>query len=167
MLTGWSPAVHTWSVIPRSEGVALFRFVLRWASRLQSREDWMRASAEAFVRARLLLVGGLSVTLMGLAACTSTTTTVIQHETGANSQSQAGDGESLGLTEVPDVVGMDLQSAQDTLQAHGFYNLGSHDVTGESSFQILDRDWRVVNQDPAAGTMAADADRVELGVVRR
>ena len=67
---------------------------------------------------------------------------------------------------VPDVVGMDLQSAQDTLQAAGFYNLGSHDVTGESSFQVLDRNWRVVNQTPAAGTQAPQTDRIELGVER-
>jgi beta-lactam-binding protein with PASTA domain len=68
---------------------------------------------------------------------------------------------------VPDVTGMDLQTAQDTLQAAGFYNLGSHDVTGETSFQILDRNWLVVDQTPGSGATASISERIELGVTRR
>jgi beta-lactam-binding protein with PASTA domain len=93
-------------------------------------------------------------------ACSSNTVTV----------TQTGGSEGIGTGEtgtVPDVVGMDLQSAQDTLQAHGFYNLGSHDVTGQSSFQILDRDWLVVDQDPPSGAVIHTSNRVELGVKRR
>jgi hypothetical protein len=83
------------------------------------------------------------------------------------SAASRGDSSSGDTAGVPDVVGMDLQSAQDTLQANGFYNLGSHDVTGEASFQILDRNWEVVDQTPSAGTMTDMSVRVELGVVRK
>ena len=44
---------------------------------------------------------------------------------------------------VPNVVGIDLQLAQDTLQAAGFYALRSHDATGQGRFQVLDRNWTV------------------------
>jgi PASTA domain len=83
------------------------------------------------------------------------------------SAASRGDSSSGDTAGVPNVVGMDLQSAQDTLQANGFYNLGSHDVTGEASFQILDRNWEVVDQTPSAGTMTDMSVRVELGVVRK
>jgi hypothetical protein len=87
---------------------------------------------------------------------------------GCTEEQSTGDGFSNGDTAtVPDVVGLDLQSAQDELQAAGFYNLGSHDVTGESSFQVLDRNWEVVEQIPEAGEEASIDQRVELGVRRR
>ena len=41
------------------------------------------------------------------------------------SDSSAGGGVRTGV--IPDVVCKDLQTAQDTLQAAGFYNLGSED----------------------------------------
>jgi hypothetical protein len=68
---------------------------------------------------------------------------------------------------VPNVIGLDLQTAQDTLQAAGFFDLGSHDVTGQSSLQIIDSNWEVVDQVPAAGSNAETSAHVELGVKRR
>lgn len=52
---------------------------------------------------------------------------------------------------VPDVVGMNLQAAQDHLQAAGFYVLNDKDATGQNRLQVMDRNWEVVRQDPAAG----------------
>jgi len=49
---------------------------------------------------------------------------------------------------VPDVVGMNLQSAQDTLQAAGFHTLRSHDAKSFNRSQMLDRNWIVVDQSP-------------------
>ena len=64
---------------------------------------------------------------------------------------------------VPNVVGKDLQTAQDTMQAAGLYYLTSHDSTGLNRMQILDRNWLVTDQSPAAGTMV-EADRlIDLG----
>ncbi len=59
--------------------------------------------------------------------------------------------------EVGDFVGMDLQRAQDSAQAGGIYNLDSTDVSGQGRQQLLDRNWTVCAQTPAAGsTMSAD-----------
>lgn len=49
---------------------------------------------------------------------------------------------------VPYVVGMNLQEAQDCLQSHGFYFLDDQPELGESRFQINDRNWTVTRQLP-------------------
>ncbi|MFC0107791.1 PASTA domain-containing protein [Kibdelosporangium aridum] len=51
---------------------------------------------------------------------------------------------------VPDVVGMNHQQAQDTLQAAGFYVLGEEDATGRGRSLVLDRNWVVMEQNPKA-----------------
>lgn len=53
---------------------------------------------------------------------------------------------------VPDVVGLDHQLAQDTLQAAGYYLLTEEDVTGRGRLILWDRNWVVVEQSPAGGT---------------
>ena len=52
---------------------------------------------------------------------------------------------------LPDVVGMNLQEAQDTLQAAGFYLISDRDATGQGRFQVFDRNWVVTQQKPAGG----------------
>ncbi|GAA3414938.1 PASTA domain-containing protein [Streptosporangium vulgare] len=52
---------------------------------------------------------------------------------------------------LPDVVGMNLQEGQDTMQAAGFYILNDKDATGRNRFQVYDRNWVVTRQTPAAG----------------
>lgn len=64
---------------------------------------------------------------------------------------------------VPNVVGKDLQLAQDTMQAAGLYNLTSHDSTGQARLQVLDRNWVVTDQTPAAGSKVAADQRIDLG----
>ena len=65
---------------------------------------------------------------------------------------------------VPNMTGLDLQFAQDTLQAWGFYNLTSHDVTGQDRFQLLDRGWVVVGQTPPPGTHVSSDQPIDLAV---
>ena len=67
---------------------------------------------------------------------------------------------------VPNVVGVDLQLAQDTLQAAGFYILRSHDATGQGRLQVLDRNWTVVDQTPPGGTVMSLSEVVDLGAVK-
>jgi hypothetical protein len=55
---------------------------------------------------------------------------------------------------VPNVVGVNHQLAQDTMQAAGFYYLTEEDATGKDRLLIVDRDWVVVSQSPAGGTQA-------------
>jgi beta-lactam-binding protein with PASTA domain len=66
---------------------------------------------------------------------------------------------------VPNVKCMDLQLAQDKAQAAGFYDLGSNDMTGQARNQIVDRDWVVVSQSPAAGTTAGTDTRIVFTVL--
>ncbi len=54
--------------------------------------------------------------------------------------------------EMPDLVGLNLQYAQDTLQALGSYSLDQEDASGLDRFQVNDSNWKVCRQDPEAGT---------------
>ncbi|MEV4611473.1 PASTA domain-containing protein [Kitasatospora sp. NPDC049258] len=67
--------------------------------------------------------------------------------------------------DLPNFVGMGLQSAQDKAQAAGFYTLTSHDALGRSRMQILDRDWKVCSQTPTAGQQPTGAT-IDLGAVK-
>lgn len=69
--------------------------------------------------------------------------------------------------EMPDVVGVDLQSAQDTVQVlTGFgVPVTSHDRTGAGRMQVVDAEWRVCEQTPAAGTDLTEDSMIDLGVV--
>ena len=51
---------------------------------------------------------------------------------------------------MPNLVGHGLQDAQDTIQAltdDRIFVTKSHDATGAGRHQILDRDWKVCDQD--------------------
>ncbi|MGH8825174.1 MAG: hypothetical protein ACRDVN_11940 [Jiangellaceae bacterium] len=49
---------------------------------------------------------------------------------------------------MPDLVGMNLQLAQDTLQALGSYLLDQEDASGLDRLQIIDSNWQVCAQEP-------------------
>ncbi|WP_246485822.1 PASTA domain-containing protein [Kribbella qitaiheensis] len=55
---------------------------------------------------------------------------------------------------VPDVVGVNHQLAQDTMQAAGYFYLTEQDATGKGRLLINDRNWVVVSQLPTGGTKA-------------
>ncbi len=63
---------------------------------------------------------------------------------------------------VPDVVGGDHQLAQDTMQAAGLYLLDEEDATGQGRMLILDRNWTVVRQRPAAGSCVSEDTEILL-----
>jgi beta-lactam-binding protein with PASTA domain len=67
---------------------------------------------------------------------------------------------------MPDVVCMDLQLAQDKLQAAAFDNVRSKDGTPYDRRQVDDRNWVVVAQDPAAGTRGDSNTPVMLTALR-
>jgi hypothetical protein len=67
---------------------------------------------------------------------------------------------------VPDFVGMGLQEAQDAAQAAGFFLLKSHDNTGAGRLQILDRNWKVCDQNHAAGKTAPADTELDFGTVK-
>ncbi|MGI5196565.1 PASTA domain-containing protein [Streptomyces sp. CA-288835] len=57
---------------------------------------------------------------------------------------------------LPNLVGQDLQAAQDEAQAAGFYALDDQDASGQNRLQVLDRNWTVCSQEPTAGTHPTD-----------
>lgn len=102
---------------------------------------------------------------------TTTEVTTTAPESGAVSSLVADEANRHELPEfvdgvVPDLIGMDLQLAQDVLQHVGLLVSDTFDASGEGRAQILDSGWVVVEQTFAAGTTLEDADGLELGVVR-
>jgi hypothetical protein len=70
---------------------------------------------------------------------------------------------------MPDVVGMNLQAAQDHVQAVtdlGVPLMTSTDGTGESRMQVMDRNWVVCEQTPAAGSTITSGDVPDFVVVK-
>lgn len=67
---------------------------------------------------------------------------------------------------MPDVICMDLQTAQDTIQKAGVFFSRSFDATGAGRFQIIDSNWIVVSQEPEPGTRIGEFE-ARLGVVKR
>ncbi|MEJ7787441.1 MAG: PASTA domain-containing protein [Solirubrobacteraceae bacterium] len=64
--------------------------------------------------------------------------------------------------EVPDVVGENHQDAQDRMQAEGLYNLREKDATGLDRLLLLDSNWEVVSQKPAAGKRVSENATITL-----
>jgi PASTA domain len=80
--------------------------------------------------------------------------------------SDASAGGAVEAGAVPNVVCKDLQTAQDTLQEAGFYNLGSQDGSGQGRSQLIDRNWVVTKQSVPAGSRPDPATRVVLTAVK-
>ena len=104
--------------------------------------------------------GGVSSTTSSTATALTTATTTAS--TTAPTTTSATASSAAKIT-VPHVVGKDLQFAQDTMQAAGLYNLRSHDSTGQGRLQVLDRNWQVTDQTPAAGSKVSEDQLIDLG----
>ena len=63
---------------------------------------------------------------------------------------------------VPDVIGMDHQRAQDTMQAAGLYILAEEDASGLGRMLLYDRNWTVVRQSPKAGKRVGENRTITL-----
>ncbi|MEV7419672.1 PASTA domain-containing protein [Streptomyces sp. NPDC089919] len=82
------------------------------------------------------------------------------------SAAHSGAGPGSRTATLPDLVGKGLQAAQDEAQAAGFRDLASHDALGRDRLQVLDRNWKVCSQTPAAGTKTDTGARIDLGTVK-
>jgi len=67
---------------------------------------------------------------------------------------------------MPDVVGMNLQEAQDVLQTAGSYFMDQEDASGQGRLQIDDSNWTVCEQDPQEGATLSLVDVVTLSSVK-
>ncbi|MFC5034547.1 hypothetical protein [Streptomyces sp. So13.3] len=125
------------------------------------------------MHARTATILGVLATAALLAGCdpnatspTATPTTAGTPGTPAATTTVAPKATAATPKTVPNFVGKGLQSAQDAAQAAGFYNLASHDAAGRDRHQILDLDWQVCSQAPAAGTSAPVDTKLDFGAVK-
>ncbi len=75
-----------------------------------------------------------------------------------------------GVTEarftMPNLVGVNLQDAQDRLQSRGSFLLNQVDATDQGRFQLLDENWQVCSQSPIAGKRVLKTKVVRLEAVQ-
>jgi len=70
---------------------------------------------------------------------------------------------------MPNLIGRDLQGAQDTIQSltlGAVWFSSSTDLTGLGRAQISDRNWQVCSSTPAPGSMFTSSTAIDFGVVR-
>lgn len=70
---------------------------------------------------------------------------------------------------MPNLIGMDLQGAQDAIQSltdGQVWFSTSTDLTGQDRAQISDRNWQVCSSAPAPGSVFTVSTQIDFGVVR-
>ena len=70
---------------------------------------------------------------------------------------------------MPNLVGSGLQDAQDAIQkltGNVVFFTSSHDVSGQGRHQILDRNWKVCDQNIAPGAQIQIGVKIDFGVVK-
>jgi exonuclease VII large subunit len=124
---------------------------------------------------RIITVAVILTATTSLAACgtSSTVTSAPSSELTASDPSQSQEPQATKAANspadsasaerrLPNVVGMNLQAAQDKMQAAGFWFLDDQDSTGQHRLQIFDRNWVVTRQVPAAGQKVPVETKVVL-----
>ena len=97
----------------------------------------------------------ISATVLVLASCTTTT----------NSSKFSDITSSIPSPQMPDVVCLDLQTAQDLIQDQGVFLSKSVDASGQDRRQIIDSHWVVVAQNIQVGA-PIDEGKVILTVLK-
>ncbi|GAB20834.1 hypothetical protein GOEFS_132_00650 [Gordonia effusa NBRC 100432] len=126
--------------------------------------------------ATLIVIAGF--TMAGCAASTESTSTSPTPTTAAASvpvtkpvqgsepsPDAAAPSTTQAVATMPNVVCMNLQAAQDKIQEAGVFFSRSKDATGAGRKQVLDSNWVVVAQTPAAGETVTEGQAV-LSVVK-
>ena len=70
---------------------------------------------------------------------------------------------------MPDLIGTDLQGAQDAIQSVSdgeVWLSSSTDLTGQGRAQVIDRNWVVCTSTPPPGTTFTTTTTIDFGVVR-
>ncbi len=71
---------------------------------------------------------------------------------------------------MPNLIGVDLQGAQDAIQSvsgGAVWYSASTDLTGKGRLQILDRAWVVCSSTPAPGATFTTTTEISFGVVKK
>lgn len=130
------------------------------------------------VRNRTTTLAALAAiaSLMALAGCASTATPsgpATVTVTSAPTTDPAVPNEPIpaepatpaaGKVKVPNGVGKDYQSAQDAWRAAGLVVMPGIDATGANRLMVLDSNWVVISQNPAAGTKVEDGSEITATV---
>jgi beta-lactam-binding protein with PASTA domain len=116
----------------------------------------------------VLVLGAIGNAVGGNHDKTPTAGTATTPAVGSPASADSGDAKKADTETkpIPNFAGMGLQSAQDKAQAAGFYGLDSHDSLGRDRMQILDRDWKVCSQKPAAGKAVPTDTKLDFGAVK-
>ena len=108
-------------------------------------------------------------------AVAAVATSCAASQLGTTTTPTTSTGTTTGTTSViqhwamPNEVGSGLQNAQDAIQkltGNIIFFTSSHDVSGRGRHQILDRDWKVCDQNVAAGTQIQAGAKIDFGVVK-
>lgn len=119
--------------------------------------NWRNAVAATITIAAIAATG---------TACKSTTTSPGSSTGASTATASNGKATAAATKTVPNLIGKGLQSAQDQVQAAGFYILTSHDSLGRDRMQVFDRDWKVCSQKPAAGSSVSVDTKLDFGAVK-
>jgi hypothetical protein len=83
-----------------------------------------------------------------------------------STETEAADTQAPEVFTMPDLVGKGLQEAQDELQALGSHRLDQKDASGRGRALINDSNWKVCEQEPAAGQEVPMSTTVALSAVK-
>lgn len=70
---------------------------------------------------------------------------------------------------MPDLTGTVLQDAQNAIQSltgNAVYFTDSHDLSGKGRHQVMDDNWKVCDQNIAAGSTLSTTSKIDFGVVK-
>jgi hypothetical protein len=127
---------------------------------------------------RALAIFGISILpVVGLSACGASTTQqppntvsapVPETPLPATATVTRGTETATSWT-MPNLVGSNLQSAQDQIQKLTDFAIAittSHDATGAGRHQVFDRNWQVCSQNIAPGSKIDSSARIDFGAVK-
>jgi hypothetical protein len=78
-------------------------------------------------------------------------------------------GGSASTWTMPDLVGANLQDAQNAIQSLTGFEIAvtaSHDETGKGREQVLDRNWKVCSQNVRPGATITTDSEIDFGTVK-
>jgi hypothetical protein len=110
---------------------------------------------------RWIPAAGIASLLLVIGGC--------QDPTGGTSPSGNPSPPTAKQWVMPNLVGVNLQQAQDRIQAltgDPLFLTTSHDASGKGRHQILDRDWKVCAQNVPPGASITMNSKIDFGTVK-
>lgn len=124
---------------------------------------------------RILLAVFLAALALGVASCGGPTATQPAQTSAPvaptipGSPSAAAPTPAQASWTMPDLIGTNLQDAQDAIQKltdFGIVLTTSHDATGADREQLVDRNWKVCSQNIAPGATINASTMIDFGTVK-